>query len=71
MWLIHEKKWNSFKIADARRQMVLVPSLTIADVMMTWLLLPEIINMLANFLFLSDTLLFEYFSRYCYFEGKL
>ena len=35
------------------------------------MLLPEIINMLPNFLFLSDTLLFEYFSRYCYFEGKL
>ena len=39
----------------------LFPILVINDVIMTSLLLLKIINVLANFLILSDTLLFKYF----------
>ena len=42
------------------------PSLIINDVIMTSLLLLKISYVLANFLVLSDTLLFEYFC----FKGK-
>ena len=45
--------------------------LLIIDVIMTSLILLNIIYVLANFLILSDTLLFKYFSLCVYFEGNL
>ena len=50
--------------------MVPVPSLIVNDVIMTPLLLLKIINVLANFMILSDSLLFRYFLLYGYFKGK-
>ena len=41
------------------------------DVIMTSLILLNIIYVLANFLILSDTLLFKYFFLYVFFEGNL
>ena len=48
-------------MAHSGWQMVPDPSLIINDVIMTSLLLLKISYVLANFLVLSDTLLFEYF----------
>lgn len=51
--------------------MVPVPSLIVNnDVIMTPLLLLKIINVLAKFMILSDSLLFRYFLLYGYFKGK-
>ena len=54
---------------DSRWQ--IVPCLVINDVTMTSLLLLKIINVLPNFLILSDTLLLKYFLLYGFFEGNL
>ena len=57
-------------MAGPRRQVVPVPSLIINVVITTSLLLLKVINVLTNFLILSDILLFKYFSVYGYFEGN-
>ena len=54
---------------DSRWQ--IVPCLVINDVTMTSLLLLKIIDVLPNFLILSDTLLFKYFLLYGFFQGNL
>lgn len=51
--------------------MVPVPSSIINDVIMKLLLMLKVINVLANFLILSESLLLEWFSLYGYFEGNL
>ena len=51
--------------------MVPVPSSIINDVIMKLLLMLKIMNVLANFLILSESLLLEWFSLYGYFEGNL
>ena len=56
---------------DPRWWILPVPFLLIIDVIMTSLILLNIIYVLANFLILSDTLLFKYFFLYVFFEGNL
>lgn len=51
--------------------MVPVPSSIINDVIMKLLMMLKVINVLANFLILSESLLLEWFSLYGYFEGNL
>ena len=46
-------------------------SFCVNDVIMTSLVLLNIIYMLGNFLILSNTLLFKYFSLYVYVKGNL
>ena len=57
-------------MADPRWRMLSV-SFCVNDVIMTSLLLLNIIYMLGNFLILSNTLLFKYFSLYVYVKGNL
>ena len=55
------KTLNKFKMADPRRRIVPDHFLMINDVIVASILLLKIINVLTNFLILSDTLLFKYF----------
>ena len=58
-------------MADPKWLMLPIPFLEINDFMMTSLLLLKIIYVLADFLILSDTLLFKYFLLYVYVKENL
>jgi len=55
------KTLSKFKMADPRRRIVTDHFLIINDVIVTSLLLLKIINVLTNFMIVSDTILFKYF----------